>query len=58
MACSVLLKVPGKKTRGDIVRFKQRGNVMIEAEGEYEMLEGVKKIEVRKAAKGIKVVGL
>lgn len=56
MACSVLLRVPGKKTRGDIIKFKQRGNVMIQAEGEYEMLEGVKKIEVRKAKGGLKVV--
>ncbi len=56
MACSVLLRVPGKKTRGDIIKFKQRGNVMIQAEGEYEMLEGVKKVEVRKAKKGLKVV--
>lgn len=56
MACSVLLRVPGKKTRGDVIKFKQRGNVMIQAEGEYEMLEGVKRIEVRKAQRGIKVV--
>lgn len=56
MACSVLLRVPGKKTRGDIIKFRQRGNVMIQAEGEYEMLEGVKKIEVRKAKGGLKVV--
>lgn len=56
MACSVLLRVPGKKTRGDIIKCRQRGNVMIQAEGEYEMLEGVKKIEVRKAKKGLKVV--
>lgn len=56
MACSVLLRVPGKKTRGDIIKFRQRGNVMIQAEGEYEMLEGVKKVEVRKAKKGLKVV--
>jgi len=56
MACSVLLRVPGKKTRGDVIKFKQRGNVMIQAEGEYEMLTGVKKIEVRKAKRGVKVV--
>ena len=56
MMCSVLLRVPGKRTRGDIIKFKQRANVMIQAEGEYEMLEGVKKIEVRKAKKGLKVV--
>lgn len=56
MACSVLLRVPGKKTRGDVIKFKQRGNVMIQAEGEYEMLTGVKKIVVRKAKRGVKVV--
>lgn len=56
MMRSVLLQVPGKRTRGDIIKFKQRANVMIQAEGEYEMLEGVKKIEVRKAKKGLKVV--
>lgn len=56
MMRSVLLRVPGKRTRGDIIKFKQRANVMIQAEGEYEMLEGVKKIEVRKAKKSLKVV--
>lgn len=56
MICSVLFRVPGKKTVGDVVRFKERGNVMIQAEGEYEMLEGVKKIEVRRAERGIKVI--
>jgi len=57
MACSILLHVPGQKTRGDVIKFRQRGNVMIQAEGEYEMLTGVKKIEVRKAKRGLKVVG-
>lgn len=56
MMRSILIRVPGRRTRGDIIKFKQRGNVMIQAEGEYEMLEGVKKIEVRKAKQGLKVV--
>ncbi len=56
MMRSILIRVPGRRTRGDIIKFKQRGNVMIQAEGEYETLEGVKKIEVRKAKRGLKVV--
>lgn len=56
MFCSMFLRLPGKKTRGDVIKFRKRGNVMIQAEGEYEMLEGVRKIVVRKAKRGLKVV--
>lgn len=56
MMRSVLWRVPGKKTRGDVIKFKQKGDVMIQAEGEYEMLEGVRKIEVRKSGVALKVV--
>jgi len=56
MARSVLTRIPGKKTRGDVLAFDEPAKVMIQAEGEYKKLEGVKTIEVRKAEKPIKVV--
>ncbi len=53
---SVLVRVPGKKTAGDVIKFEQPSAVMIHAEGEYQKLEGVKKIEIKKSKKALKVV--
>ena len=40
----------------DKIEFSQPSTVEIQAEGEYQWLEGVSKIEVRKAKRGMKVV--
>lgn len=56
MARSVLVRMPGKKTAGDVIKFEQPSTVMIHAEGEYQKLEGVKKIEIKKSKKALKVV--
>lgn len=40
----------------DKIEFSQPSTVEIQAEGEYQRLEGVSKIEVRKAKRGMKVV--
>lgn len=56
MAPSIFTKVPGKETNGDILDFNREGTVMIQAEGEYTKIRGVKKIEIRKAQRSIKVV--
>lgn len=56
MLRSIFWRVPGKRVQDEILQFDEKGNVMIQAEGEAAKLEGVKKIEVRKAKCGIKVV--
>lgn len=56
MVRSMLWRVPGKRVQDEVLRFDEKGTVVIQAEGEAEKLEGVKKIEVRKAKRGIKVV--
>lgn len=56
MARSVLVRIPGKKSAGDVIEFEQPSKVMIHAEGEYQELEDVKKIEIKKTKKVLKVV--
>lgn len=50
------MRVPGKKTAKDVIRFVEPSEVEIHAEGEYQRLKGVKEIVVEKA-KALKVVG-
>lgn len=53
---SVVMHIPGKKTVGDVIKFEQPGTVMIHAEGEYQELKDVKKIEIKKSNKALKVI--
>lgn len=55
MVRSILVKMPGKKTFGDVIRFDEPSEVVVQTEGEFEKLEGVKKVEVFKG-RGIRVV--
>ena len=56
MSKSILVRVPGKETTGDVLEFVQPGRVEIQAEGESRVFEGVSKIEIRKAGKWLKVI--
>lgn len=56
MVRSILWRVPGKKTTRDVLRFKEPSAVEIQAEGEHERLENVRKIEVKKAKRPLKVI--
>lgn len=56
MARSIGWRIPLKKTDGDVIKFKQPSRVMIQAEGESEELTEVKKIEVQKARRPLKIV--
>ena len=56
MMRSILVRVPGKKTAKDVIRFVEPSEVEIHAEGEYQRLKGVKEIVVEKT-KALKVVG-
>ena len=56
MLKSILVRVPGDETEGDVLEFIEPGTVSIQAEGEYKTFEQVKKIEVRKSKKCLKVI--
>lgn len=56
MAQSILFRTPGTDTRGDILEFKHPAEVELQAEGEYQVFQNVKKIEVKKGANSFKVI--
>lgn len=56
MVRSVLKQVPVTVVEKDILEFDEPGALEVQAEGEYQRLTGVTKIEIRKAERGIKVV--
>lgn len=56
MTKSVLVRVPGEETTGDVLEFVKPGRVELQAEGESLVLEGVKKIEIKKGAKCLKII--
>lgn len=58
MTKSILRQTPVVETEGDVLEFLEPGSVELHSEGEYERMENVKKIEVRKAGKCLKVVKL
>lgn len=56
MAKSIVSRVPGSETKGDVLEFTSPSTVDIQAEGEYKTFEQVKKIEIRKSQKCLKTV--
>lgn len=56
MLRSIVCRVPGKKTCGDVIRFDEAADVMIQAEGEYQKLTQVKEIVIKKSEKSLKVI--
>lgn len=56
MVKSILYRTPGNETTGDILEFKNPATVELQAEGEYQIFENVKKIEVKKGSKCLKVI--
>ena len=56
MAKSILSRVPGTATEGDLLEFTNPADVMIQAEGESVKFEGISKIEIKKGGKCLKVV--
>jgi len=55
MIRSIFVRTPGSETRGDVLKFKDLATVELQAEGEYKVFRDVKKIEIRKAKKCLKV---
>ena len=58
MAKSMLNKVPGTETKGDVIEFLVPATVEFQSEGEYKILENIKKIEIKKAEQFLKVLYL
>ena len=56
MAKSILVRVPGHETNGDVLEFVEPATVSLQAEGEYQTFENIKKIEVKKGKKCLKVI--
>lgn len=56
MLRSVSWRIPTKKTQGDLLKFNEASEVEIQAEGEYQRLEKVKKVEVLKSKRSLRVV--
>ena len=56
MLKSLFFRIPGSETKGDVLEFLEPATVELQAEGEYKTFENIKKIEVRKSKKCLKVV--
>lgn len=52
---SITKGVPLVATKGDVIEFDEPGTVEMHVEGEYEKMEGVRTVEVKKAGK-VKVI--
>jgi len=56
MVRSILHRTPGNDTKGDVLEFTNPATVELQAEGEYQVFENIKKIEVRKEKRCLKVI--
>ena len=56
MLKSIFHRVPGVDTTGDILEFAEPATVTLQAEGESHTFKDIKKIEIRKAPKCLKVI--
>lgn len=58
MVKSIFVRVPGEPTHGDKLEFLAPATIELQAEGEYETFQNVKKIEVRKSERCLKTIEL
>lgn len=56
MVKSILRRVPGAETIGDVLQFDSPATVSIQTEGESQVFENVRKITIRKANKCFKAI--
>ena len=56
MTKSILVRTPGTETTKDVLEFLQPSTVELQAEGEYQIFKNIKKIEIKKSDKYIKVI--
>ncbi len=50
-----LRKVPGRETKGDVLKFSEPARVVLQSEGEYKLFDKVSQLEFRKVETPIKV---
>lgn len=56
MSRSILSRIPGSATDGDVLEFAHPSTVALQAEGEGKVFENIKTIEIRKSKKCLKVI--
>ncbi|MBR2855633.1 hypothetical protein IKE99_01675 [Candidatus Saccharibacteria bacterium] len=56
MTRSILSRVPGAATDGDVLEFVNPADITLQAEGESVRFEGISKIEIKKGGKCLKVI--
>lgn len=56
MTKSILVRTPGTETTGDVLEFLEPATVELQAEGEYRIFKDIKKIEIKKGDKCLKVI--
>ncbi|MBR2710186.1 hypothetical protein IKF02_00935 [Candidatus Saccharibacteria bacterium] len=56
MTKSIFYRVPGDETTGDKLEFSNPTTIELQAEGEYQIFQNVKTVEVKKGTKCLKVV--
>lgn len=53
---SIFFRIPGSETKGDVLDFTGLATVELQAEGEYQVFRNIKKIEIKKGDKCLKVI--
>lgn len=56
MSKSILSRIPGTATEGDVLEFVRPARVTLQAEGESQEFEGISKIEIKKSGKCLRVL--
>ena len=56
MLKAIFVRTPGEDTTGDVLEFLEPATVELQAEGEYRVFKDIKKIEIKKGDKCLKVV--
>lgn len=56
MAKAIFVRTPGQDTTGDVLEFLEPATIELQAEGEYRVFKDIKKIEIKKGDKCLKVI--
>ncbi len=56
MTLAIFKRTPGTETTGDVLEFLKPATVELQAEGEYRVFKNIKKIEIKKGDKCLKVI--
>ncbi len=56
MTKSIFVRTPGTETTGDVLEFLKPATIELQAEGEYRIFKDIKKIEIKKGDKCLKVI--